>query len=98
MTFSSTCTVGRRSLISSERGLHASNYRNTTEVLSIIKANIKESSAFSLDVNVKETMLLVFMNGKEIARHPVIAPEKLDYVVSKILYELEEVNEGFSAR
>ena len=55
-----------------------------------------KSPAIALEVDVKEEMLLVLLNGKEIARHPGIAPDQLENVASKNLCGLEEANEGFA--
>lgn len=67
-----------------------------TEMLSIVIINLNESPAISSLADVKEEMLLVFMNGKEIARHPGIAPDQLEYVVSKTLCGLGETKQGFT--
>ncbi|KAJ6073011.1 hypothetical protein N7467_011096 [Penicillium canescens] len=67
-----------------------------TEMLSIVTINLNENPAISLVADVKEEMMLVFMNGREIARHPGIAPDQLEYVVSKTLCGLGEAKEGFA--
>jgi hypothetical protein len=64
-------------------------------MLSVVNINMNESPAISLVADVQEEMLLVFMNGREIARHPGIAPDQLEYVVSKTLCGLGEAKEGF---
>jgi hypothetical protein len=57
---------------------------------------MNKSPDISLTADVKEEMILVFMNRREIVRHPSIAPNQLEYVVSKILCGLVEANEGFT--
>lgn len=41
-------------------------------------------------------MLLVFMNGREIARHPGIASDHLEYVFRNFVLTGREIKEGFT--
>lgn len=67
-----------------------------TEMLSIVTINLNENPAIYLVTDVKEEMMLVFMNEKEIARYPSVAPDQLEYVVSKTLCGLGDAKEGFA--
>jgi hypothetical protein len=66
------------------------------ERLSIVNVNLDESPDISLFAEVKEEMMLVFEKGKEIARHLGIAPDELEYVVSRTLCGLGASEQGFT--